>query len=337
MSAKEVFEVREALFYEEIENGSVRCLLCPRHCVIDKGQVGFCRTRKNVDGVLYTLIYGRLSSIATDPIEKKPLYHYHPGTKILSVGTWGCNMSCPWCQNHEISQGTPQTQKVDPERLVHIALDRNSPGIAYTYNEPMIWFEFVLDTSRMASADGLYNVLVTNGYVSADPFKLLLQTVQAMNIDLKGFDQRFYQKRCSADLEVVKRNIQLAYEEGVHVELTTLLIPDENDSVEKINEQCQWIASIDPAIPLHLSLYFPAYRFNKPPTDLNRAIELWKTAKKTLQYVYLGNQLEYEYQRTLCPYCSNVLIERSGYQIQIVGLGEGRRCQQCHRQIPIVL
>jgi len=248
--------VREALFYEEIENGSVRCLLCPRHCVIDKGQVGFCRTRKNVDGVLYTLIYGRLSSIATDPIEKKPLYHYHPGTKILSVGTWGCNMSCPWCQNHEISQGTPQTQKVDPERLVHIALDRNSPGIAYTYNEPMIWFEFVLDTSRMASADGLYNVLVTNGYVSADPFKLLLQTVQAMNIDLKGFDQRFYQKRCSADLEVVKRNIQLAYEEGVHVELTTLLIPDENDSVEKINEQCQWIASIDPAIPLHLSLSF---------------------------------------------------------------------------------
>ncbi|MGB4200931.1 MAG: radical SAM protein, partial [Thermotogota bacterium] len=228
-------------------------------------------------------------------------------------------------------------QKVDPERLVHIALDRNSPGIAYTYNEPMIWFEFVLDTSRMASADGLYNVLVTNGYVSADPFKLLLQTVQAMNIDLKGFDQRFYQKRCSADLEVVKRNIQLAYEEGVHVELTTLLIPDENDSVEKINEQCQWIASIDPAIPLHLSLYFPAYRFNKPPTDLNRAIELWKTAKKTLQYVYLGNQLESEYQRTLCPYCSNVLIERSGYQIQIVGLGEGRRCQQCHRQIPIVL
>ena len=319
------------------------CDVCPRRCNIEEGKRGFCKARGNRGDRNVSLSYGKLTSIALDPIEKKPLARFHPGSRILSVGSFGCNMDCPFCQNCSIasaSEDDVRTRRVSPEELALMAEELKEDGnigLAFTYNEPMIWFEFVLDTSRMASADGLYNVLVTNGYVSADPFKLLLQTVQAMNIDLKGFDQRFYQKRCSADLEVVKRNIQLAYEEGVHVELTTLLIPDENDSVEKINEQCQWIASIDPAIPLHLSLYFPAYRFNKPPTDLNRAIELWKTAKKTLQYVYLGNQLESEYQRTLCPYCSNVLIERSGYQIQIVGLGEGRRCQQCHRQIPIVL
>jgi pyruvate formate lyase activating enzyme len=329
--------MREALFYEEIKDGALQCRLCPRECVIEDGKLGFCRTRKNEDGVLYTLIYGRISSIATDPIEKKPLYHYHPGTKILSIGSWGCNMSCPWCQNHEISQGTPQTQKVDPERLINIALDRGSPGIAYTYNEPMIWFEFVLDTSRMASANGLYNVLVTNGYISREPFKLLLQTVQAMNIDLKGFDQKFYKKRCSADLDVIKENIALSYQAGVHIELTTLLIPGENDTIESIELESQWIASIDPNIPLHLSLYFPAYRFNKPPSDIRNAVDLWKAAKKYLRYVYLGNQMEEMYQSTECPDCHYPLIGRKGYQTRIIGLDEGGKCQQCQRQIPIIL
>lgn len=329
--------MREALFYEDLKDMGVRCMLCPRQCLIGNGQIGFCRTRKNEEGVLYTLIYGRISSIAMDPIEKKPLYHFHPATKILSVGSWGCNMTCPWCQNCEISQQTPQTQKVDPQRLIQIAIDRGSSGIAYTYNEPIVWFEFVLDISRMATAEGLYNVLVTNGYISPDPFRLLLQTIQAMNIDLKGFDPKFYTKRCSADIEPVKQNIITAVTEGVHVELTTVVIPGENDSPEKIEEESQWIASISPDIPLHLSLYFPAYRFNKPPTDFQAVTELWKIAKRHLKYVYIGNQQNPEFESTICPNCQNLLIERKGYQTTIVGINEGGKCTQCQSRIPILL
>jgi len=296
-----------------------------------------CRTRKNEHGVLYTLNYGRISSIAMDPVEKKPLYHFHPGSKVLSVGSWGCNMTCPWCQNWEIAHETPQTQRVSPERLIDIAVDRGAPGIAYTYNEPVVWFEFVLDTSRMASAEGLYNVLVTNGYIASEPFKLLLSTIQAMNIDLKGFTEKFYRKRCAADVELVKKNIATAVEVGIHVELTTLLIPGENDSPEEMEEQAQWIASLNPDIPLHLSLYYPAYKFNKPETELDTAVSLRQIAQKYLRYVYIGNQSDSAYQTTSCPFCGNTLVERKGYQTHVVGVNEGGKCSECNSAIKMIL
>jgi len=328
--------MREALFYEEMENKSVKCNLCPRRCEIPDGQTGFCRVRKNEKGVLYSLNYGRISSISNDPIEKKPLYHFHPSSKILSVGSWGCNLTCPWCQNWEIAHESPQTQKVYPERLIDIAVDRMSPGIAYTYNEPITWFEFVLDTSRMASAEGLYNVMVSNGYIEEAPFKLLSQTIQAMNIDLKGFNEKFYKKRCTSELEVVKRNIKTAVEEEVHVELTTLIIPGENDSEQEMEEQVKWMASIDENIPLHISKYFPAYRFNKPETDNQKILDLVRVAKKHLKYVYTGNIADDEFSNTYCPECGNLLIERKGYRSNIVGISEGV-CDECHAATKMIL
>lgn len=326
--------MREALFYEEIGGSKVRCNLCPHHCEIEDGHSGLCRVRINKGGVLYTLTYGTLSSISNDPIEKKPLYHFHPGTMILSVGSWGCNMTCPWCQNWEIAHEKPQVQRVNPDRLIDLTLDRDLEGIAYTYNEPIVSFEFVLDTSRMASADGLYNVMVTNGYIEEAPLKLLLQTIQAMNIDLKGFNSKFYKKRTSGDLEIIKKNIKTISDEGLHLELTTLVIPGENDSEVEMEEQAAWIASVNDAIPLHLSKYFPAYKFNKPPTQDETLLKLYAIAKKHLKYVYLGNTNLKEGKDTYCPVCDNLLIKRNGLNVEVVGIEE-KKCMKCKTDLKI--
>ncbi|HPF16510.1 MAG TPA: AmmeMemoRadiSam system radical SAM enzyme [Thermotogota bacterium] len=326
--------MREALFYEEIGGSKVRCNLCPHHCEIEEGQCGLCRVRVNKGGVLYTLTYGTLSSISNDPIEKKPLYHFHPGTMILSVGSWGCNMTCPWCQNWEIAHEKPQVQRVNPDRLIDLTLDRELEGIAYTYNEPIVSFEFVLDTSRMASSDGLYNVMVTNGYIEEAPLKLLLQTIQAMNIDLKGFNPKFYQKRTSGDLETIKKNIKTISDEGLHLELTTLIIPGENDSPTEMEEEAAWIASINDEIPLHLSKYHPAYKFNKPPTPDQTLLDLYAVAKKHLKYVYIGNANLSEGRDTHCPSCGNLLIKRNGYHIEVVGI-QDKKCTKCQAEIKI--
>jgi pyruvate formate lyase activating enzyme len=328
--------MREALFYEEIGGSKVRCNLCPHHCEIEDGQSGTCRVRINKGGVLYTLTYGTLSSISNDPIEKKPLYHFHPGTVILSVGSWGCNMTCPWCQNWEIAHEKPQVQRVNPDRLIDLTLDRELEGIAYTYNEPIVSFEFVLDTSRMASADGLYNVMVTNGYIEEAPLKLLLQTIQAMNIDLKGFNPKFYKKRTSGDLETIKKNIKTISDEGLHLELTTLVIPGENDSEEEMEEQAAWIASVNDKIPLHLSKYYPAYKFNKPPTPDETLLKLYAIAKKHLKYVYLGNTNLNQGRDTHCPVCDNLLIKRRGFNVEIVGI-QDKKCSKCQTDLNIKL
>jgi pyruvate formate lyase activating enzyme len=328
--------MREALFYEEIGGSKVRCNLCPHHCEIEDGHSGTCRVRINKGGVLYTLTYGTLSSISNDPIEKKPLYHFHPGTVILSVGSWGCNMTCPWCQNWEIAHEKPQVQRVNPDRLIDLTLDRELEGIAYTYNEPIVSFEFVLDTSRMASADGLYNVMVTNGYIEEAPLKLLLQTIQAMNIDLKGFNPKFYKKRTSGDLETIKKNIKTISDEGLHLELTTLVIPGENDSEEEMEEQAAWIASVNDKIPLHLSKYYPAYKFNKPPTPDETLLKLYAIAKKHLKYVYSGNTNLNQGRDTHCPVCDNLLIKRSGFNVEIVGI-QDKKCAKCQTDLNIKL
>jgi len=189
-----------ATFFEE-KDGGVICNLCPHKCFLKNGQTGICGVRFNENGILFTKNYGDISSISMDPIEKKPLYHFSPGTEILSVGTWGCNLKCKFCQNWEISQEKPAIKVVTPDQLVQIALSRGSKGIAYTYSEPIVWYEFVLDTSRIAHKKGLYNVLVTNGYIEIEPLKLLLQNIDAMNIDLKGFNSEFYKKECLGDYE----------------------------------------------------------------------------------------------------------------------------------------
>ncbi len=322
-----------ALQFENVDEYTVRCTLCPHRCIIKPGQSGLCGVRVNENGFLFTLNYGEISSIAIDPIEKKPLFHFNPGDSILSVSTIGCNLKCPFCQNWEIAHEKVRTRRVAPEQLVKIALERGSKGIAFTYNEPMIWFEFVLDTSRMAAKEGLYNVLVTNGYIEEEPLKLLFQSIHAMNIDLKGWNDEFYLKEIGGKKEIVMRTIEMAYNAGVHVEVTTLVIPGKNDDINELEEEFKWLSSVSKDIPLHLSRYFPNYKYTIPPTPVEKLKEIYNVAKKYLNFVYIGNLWEEEYETTVCPNCGNVVIKRRGYEVEIVGLDEEGGCNKCGYQI----
>jgi pyruvate formate lyase activating enzyme len=270
------------------------CELCFHHCALDEGQTGLCRARACQDGKIVSLNYGKLTSLALDPIEKKPLRRFHPGSLILSVGSFGCNMRCPFCQNHEISMagdsGIP-TVEVFPEQLAAKAAElvpRGNIGVAYTYNEPLIGYEYVQDCASLVHEQGMVNVLVTNGTIEEEPWRALLPLVDAANIDLKGFTPSWYQ-RLGGDLETVKRSIALAAER-CHVEVTTLLIPGENDSEEEIRELARWLASISSEIPLHLSRFFPQYQMvDSPPTPVEQVYRLAETARGYLSHVYTGN------------------------------------------------
>lgn len=272
----------------------IKCSICPNNCMLSEGQVGLCRARMNKDGKIICENYGKLTSIAPDPIEKKPLYRFFPGKMILSVGSYGCNLRCPFCQNHEISMADDDkvgTYQTPPDCLVDMALsmkDRNNIGIAYTYNEPLISYEYVMDCSVLAREKGLKNVLVTNGYVCREPLNNLLPYIDAMNIDLKAFNEDFYRKM-SGDLETVKNTIAIAAK-SCHVEVTTLVIPGENDSAEEIKSASRWIASIDENIPYHISAFYPRYKYSdKRPTSRKAVYDLVEEAKKYLKYVYPGN------------------------------------------------
>ena len=271
-----------------------RCELCFHHCVLDVGQIGLCRARACQDGKIVSLNYGKLTSLALDPIEKKPLRRFHPGSLILSVGSFGCNLRCPFCQNHEISMagdsGIP-TVEVSPEQLAAKAAElvpQGNIGVAYTYNEPLIGYEYVQNCAALVHEQGMVNVLVTNGTVEEEPWRALLPLIDAANIDLKGFTPAWY-RRLGGDLETVKRSIALAAER-CHMEVTTLLIPGENDSEEEIRELARWLASISSEIPLHLSRFFPRYRMlDRPPTPVEQVYRLTETARRYLSYVYTGN------------------------------------------------
>jgi len=337
---KEGFSVQEALYYEQLDEGRVWCHLCPQNCKISPERHGICRARQNIEGKLYTLNYGKVTSGGVDPIEKKPLYHYYPGTNIFSVGTFGCNFRCGFCQNWEIAHGdSPPTREVTPETLVEIALEAQkrsgSIGIAYTYSEPLIWYEFVYDTAKIAQQKGLKNVLVTNGFVQKEPLLELLPFVDAMNIDVKAFTDDFYRKTCSGRLEPVLKTVELA-QQSCHVEITNLVVPGMNDSDQEIIGLVDWIASIDPGIPLHFSRYFPQYEFDLPSTPLETMIRVFKLASSKLQYVYIGNAWEIAENDTLCPECGSLLIERSGYGVQVKGLEENK-CRECGYEARVVV
>ncbi len=279
----------EARYYEKLEGKKVVCKLCPHGCILPQGSTGFCRARKNVDGVLYSLNYGYISSIAFDPIEKKPLYHFYPGSSILSIGTFGCSFKCLHCQNFEISQLTPNVFEVETEKLIALAKkDPKCIGIAFTYNEPTIWFEYVMDVAKVFKQEGLKTVIVTNGYLNEESLYELLKVIDSANIDVKAFNDEFYKKICSGDLETVKRFVEICAKK-IHIEITTLIIPTLNDRDEEIENLAKWIASIDDRIPLHLTRYFPRYKMTLPPTPKETLMRLREVAKKYLVNVYLGN------------------------------------------------
>lgn len=330
--------MQEARFYEKLEEGRVRCYLCPHSCRISPGRLGLCRARKNEEGVLYTLNYGQISSWGVDPIEKKPLYHFYPGTQIFSVGTFGCNFHCGFCQNWQIAHGNPSIQEVSPEELVKIACGARersgSIGIAYTYSEPLIWYEYVYDAARCAHEEGLKNALVTNGSVREEPLKELLPFVDAMNVDVKAFTEDFYEEICHGKLAPVLRTVEVAHSR-CHVEITNLIVPTKNDREEEIAALVDWVASLDPAIPLHFSRYFPQYKFDLPPTPLATLKKAREIALKKLKYVYIGNAWELGGNDTCCPVCRSLLVERTGYQTRVKGLQECR-CSNCGAKIEIV-
>lgn len=331
--------MKEARFFERLENRRVRCLLCPHRCFIDENKRGNCGVRENREGTLFTLTYGKIASLAMDPIEKKPLYHFLPGTSILSLGSVGCNLHCLFCQNWEISQSSVADfplKELSPQKAVELALKYNSVGIAYTYNEPFVFWEYVFDTASLAKKEGLVNVLVTNGYIEEQPLEEILPLVDAMNIDLKSFDDNFYRKVCGGKLEPVLRTIKFAYQKGVHIEITHLLVGGLNDDFESFERMINWISELSPDIPLHISRYFPAYRLNLPPTSLSLLQKAYEIALQKLHYVYLGNVIKDKTSTTYCSSCGNAVIRRSGYRVSCEGL-EGNRCVFCGQSLPIVV
>ena len=281
--------MKEALYYEKKENKKIRCVLCPKYCMISEGDTGICRVRKNIDGKLYALSYGKITGYHLDPIEKKPLYNYKKGSMIFSIGSYGCNLTCKFCQNYEIAHGNPRTIDLTIDDIIEKAKeDSRSIGIAYTYNEPLINYEFTLDCAKKAKEEGLDNILVTNGYINEEPLKELLKYIDAINIDLKAFNNDFYKNICGGRVGEVKKSIILAANE-THVEITCLVIDDLNSNKEEIKNMIDWIAAIDREIPLHLARYFPRYKMKRPPTKLETLNLLYREAKESLKYVYLGN------------------------------------------------
>ena len=323
--------------------GRVVCLLCPHECVIAEGKHGLCLGRRNIGGELVATSYGEVVSIGVDPIEKKPLYHFLPGSEILSVATYGCNLRCPFCQNSEISQQVVASRHVEPDELLALAKRHGTPSVAYTYNEPLIWFEYLIDAGKLMQGAGIRNVLVTNGMLNPEPLAELLPLVSAMNIDLKSVRPEFYRDYVKGDLETVLGTIRAA-RKACHVELTNLLIPGRNDSEREIRELVDFVASLGRETVLHFSRYFPRHRATEPSTPAETLARATAIAREKLDYVYLGNVGFGDSPRagtvpgrdTFCPKCRNRLVERSGYAGRVVGIAEGK-CAQCGRKADFVL
>jgi pyruvate formate lyase activating enzyme len=327
--------VREALWFQRRPEGGVACLLCPHHCKIPEGGHGICGVRFSRGGSMELPYYGKVTALAVDPIEKKPLYHYHPGARILSVGFLGCSMRCKFCQNYHISQGTgADTRQLGPAELVEAARRERSFGIAYTYSEPLVHFEYVMDTAKLAREAGLKNVLVSNGYLDAGPAEEILALVDAANIDLKAFDPDFYRTETGGDLEEVKRFLTQTAAH-THLEVTTLVIPGKNDDPAQVEGIAKFVASLGPSVPLHLSAYHPMYRYELPPTPPAAVRRLAEVARQHVRYVYTGN-IGPEETSTDCSRCGHVLVRRVGFSVKVTGIEDGV-CAKCGAEVPIVI
>ncbi len=330
---------QEALCFEQLPQQTVRCSLCRHRCTIPEGRRGFCRVRENRGGTLHNLTAGLLVAEQVDPIEKKPLFHLLPGSRCHSVASVGCNFRCLHCQNATIAQYDDQRsghlpgRAVTPEQTVTTALQAGCRSIAFTYTEPTVWFEYALKTATLAADAGLYTIFVTNGYITPEALAMITPVLHAANIDLKGFSDDFYRRVCGARLDQVLEGIRDYRRRGIWIEITTLIIPDENDDQQQLDDIARFIAQeLGPDTPWHISRYFPQYRMQQPATprqSLDRAFEAGTRAG--LHYIYEGN-LNNGREQTICPSCGLTVISRSGYNVTGTNLKDGA-CARCGRQI----
>jgi len=329
----------EALEYEKLDGGAVHCLLCPRGCTVRPGQRGYCRVRENQGGTYKTLVYGRVCTAHVDPIEKKPLFHFLPGTTAFSIATAGCNVACQFCQNWEISQARPEdlpSQDVPPAKLVEAARRSGSPTVAFTYSEPTIFYEYELDAAQECKKAGLHSVTITNGFIRPEPMKRICEPLSAVKVDMKGFDEDFYRKYVNGELKPVLATIELVKKLGKHLELVTLLIPGLNDSEDLVKAQSQWVVkNLGPDVPVHFTRFHPAYKMTNLPQTPERTIMRAReiAVAEGVHYAYTGNLDGSEYENTFCHKCGKKIIKRHGLYVEEVRLRDGN-CSYCGTAIP---
>ncbi|NQV08754.1 AmmeMemoRadiSam system radical SAM enzyme [Candidatus Woesearchaeota archaeon] len=329
--------MKEGLFYKKINKNTIQCELCPRLCKLQDKKIGFCHVRQNIKGKLYSMVYGKAVAVHIDPIEKKPLFHFYPGSNVFSFGTVGCNLRCKHCQNWEISQiegGEYPGQDLSPEKIIDLCIDNNCKSIAATYNEPTIFYEYMLDAFKLAKKNNIKTTAVSNGFVCKEPMKKLLKYLDAVNVDLKGFTNKFYGKTTTAWLEPVLDTLKLINKSDTWLEITNLMIPTLNDDPETVEKMVKWIKdNLGKEVPVHFTAFYPYYELNHlPPTSektLEKAHEIAK--KHGLKYVYVGNIRTDDKENTYCPKCNEILIERVGFNILQNNIKKGK-CD-CGRKI----
>ncbi|MEM2933549.1 MAG: AmmeMemoRadiSam system radical SAM enzyme [Methanocellales archaeon] len=333
--------MKEAYLYEKLEENKVKCNICARECIIAQDKKGFCLTRENKEGKLYSIIYSWVSSENVDPIEKKPLYHFYPGSLVYSLGTLSCNFRCNHCQNWRISHAKPDPSlavEIPPEEAVEYAIASDCKGIAWTYNEPAIWFEYTYDTAKLAKQAGLYTVYVTNGYITLKALKYIAPYLDAFRVDIKAFSDRFYEEICSAKLQPVLNSAKKARELGMHVEVINLIIPEKNDSEVEIRALAKWVyENLGQDTPIHFTRFTPMHKMSQhyptPVKTLEKAVEIAK--QEGLKYPYIGNVRGHRYENTYHYECGALLIERRGFHSIYHEITPEKSCRQCGGKISI--
>jgi len=326
---------------KKLKDGVSQCRVCNHYCVLKEGEYGICGIRKNIKGDIYLMVYGRSAAANIDPIEKKPLFNFMPGTDVFTIGTIGCNLGCDFCQNWETAQAAKEVgkqkqefaerlfeygYKLSPEQIIKMCIDKNIKTVAFSYNEPTIFLEYALDTMKLAKKAGIKTVFVTNGFMSKESLDMMKGYLDAVNIDVKSFSEDFYKRLCKARLQPVLDNIKRCHEMGIWIEVTTLFIPGENDSDEEMEKIADFVASVDKSIPWHVTGFYPAYKMlDKTPTPSDTLKRAYDIGRKKLNYVYTGNIYDPTGESTYCPKCNNLLIERENYYTTVVGLEIGKR------------
>jgi len=331
---------KEALFYDRLANRRVRCQLCPRKCEVGDRERGFCGVRENRGGTYHTLVYGQIAALNIDPIEKKPFFHYHPGSTAFSLGTAGCNFQCKDCQNWEVSQVRPEQVPnptvLTPDEVAATAKRYNAPVIAFTYTEPVVFYEYVLDTARAAAQQGIMSVMVSNGYINPEPMRRLLHVLGAVKIDLKGITDRFYRDYCAGTLQPVLDTIKLVHQSDAWLEVVYLVVPTVNDDDETIRHACRWVRdNVGASVPLHFSRFFPYYQLtNLPPTPVETLRRCYQIAGEAgLKYVYVGNIPDADMLTTYCPNCHRTVVARRDFEVTANEI-RGGKCRFCQATVP---